>query len=173
MKLKLLFTCVSGKVKNTRIQRRSPWPSRPYDPPAHGGIRSGLSFPPSSPLCGADACRSATHREQILHRGIEGPLPVCCLCRVAPLVCFQCPWGKGGSGGWRFSITKEGTWMVALLVWGALLVHLYNHHHCKRPKATAAKSSPAMLISSVGLTKQTKWCLLCSSLYLSGLQASF
>lgn len=29
--------------------------------------------------------------------------------------------------------------MVALLVWGALLVHLYNHHRCKRPQPTTAK----------------------------------
>lgn len=72
---KLLFTCVSSKVKNTRIQHRSPWPSRPYDPPAHGGIRSGLSFPPCSPLCCADACLSASHREQILHAQEAGTSP--------------------------------------------------------------------------------------------------
>lgn len=37
------------------------------------------------------------------------PLPVCCLCTFAPLVCFN-------AGGETFSITEEGIWMVALLV---------------------------------------------------------
>lgn len=31
--------------------------------------------------------------------------------------------------------------MVALLVWGALLVHLYNHHRCKGPEPTTTKLS--------------------------------
>lgn len=134
---KLLFTCVSSKVKNTRIQHRSPWPSRPYDPPAHGGIRSGLSFPPCSPLCCADACLSASHREQILHAQEAGTSP--CLLSLQNLPPYSVFSVRGERKKKKVSITKERTWMVALLVWGALLVHLYNRHRCKRPEPTTAK----------------------------------
>lgn len=74
--------------------------------------------------------RSCMHKRQ-------GPLPVCCLCRICPLSLFS----VSGKKKKKVSITKERTWMVALLVGGALLVHLYNHHRCKRPKPTTAKLS--------------------------------
>lgn len=59
--------------------------------------------------------------------------------------------------------------MVALLVWGALLVHLYNHHRCNRPEPTTAK----LYCNLVGLTNKTMQCLLLSPLYLSWLKVGF
>lgn len=89
--VKQLFGYASSRLSNPRIQNRSPWPPRPYDPSAHGGIRSGLSFPPCSALCGVDAWfLSPVWRSECGSQKADpnpqrqGPLPVCCLCRFAP-----------------------------------------------------------------------------------------
>lgn len=115
--VKQLFCYASSRLSNSRIQSRSPWPPRPYDPPAHGGISSGFSFPPCSALCSADAwflssvwrCECGSQKADPNPQQDQGPLPVCCLCRFAP-------WSVFSVRGETFSITREGTWMVALLM---------------------------------------------------------
>lgn len=140
----------SSRLSRPRIQSRSPWPPRLYDPSAHGGIRSGLSFPPCSALCGADAWflspvwRSERGSQQAdPNPQRRGPLPVCCLCRFAPCSVFSV-------GGKTFSITGERTWMVALLV--GLHVGLVRsrssphvHHRCIHPKPTITITIPLFL----------------------------
>lgn len=110
--VKLLFSFV--RVKNTRIQHRSPWLSRPSDPPAHGGIRSGLSFPPCLVLCGAHAwflsplwrCECGSQRADPDPQ-MQGPLSPSVVLADLPLSLFSV------SGGKRFPLQgKEHEWWL-------------------------------------------------------------
>lgn len=75
------------------------------------------------------------------------PLPVCCLSRFAPQSVFSVR-------GKTFSITREGTWMVALLVWWGLLVPLPLTTIAASNQNPPPQSSPTMLFSSVHPAKQ-------------------
>lgn len=147
---KLFFTNVSSKVKNTRIQHRSPWPSRPYDPPAHGGMSPGPSFPPCSPRCRADACLSATHREQSLRAQAAGTSPCLLSLQICPLGLFSVSGGVGlGSGGFHY----EGTDMN-----GGFVGVVSSISSSAQPPSPQPESFPALLISFAALTQQAMGC---------------